>query len=260
MSDDDAAKEQPNTGTEATAKADRPQDSTAADVTAKVDATQPEATPPEATPPAEKRRGSWLPIAAAFSAGVLLVAAVTAIFVFWTQSDDRGKELDARDSATRAACDFGKAVGSYDAKNLDTYFKQVNDLSTGEWAQFFGGATDALKQAMVSVQARSKIDEIHCAWESGNDSEANVVVMITQEQTNAAVPQPDKITLPGVAHMQKKGDKWLVAKFDSPVTKSMGPAGPATPGDGQPAPAPGAGAQANQAPAPSDTPTPQPGR
>ncbi|MBF6328825.1 hypothetical protein [Nocardia transvalensis] len=296
MSDDDAAKDNPNTDAAATAKGDRPQDSTAADVTAKFDSEQPTAdadkadaakteavkpadetvkletaSPTQTAPPiaetnsAERpsKGGSgtpWVPIAAAFVAGVLLVAAVTAIVVFWKQADDRGNELDARDSATRAACDFGRAVGTYDSKNLDPYFKQVNDLSTGEWGQFFKDATDTLKQAMTSVQARSKLDEIHCAWESGNENEANVVVILTQEQTNAAVPQPDKLTLPGVVHLEKKDGKWLVSKFDSPVSKG-GPAGPIPGGEGQ-QPAPGTNPQSGQpepsAPAPPGT--TQPGR
>lgn len=237
MSDDDAAKENVTPDADATAKVERPQGSTDADAPAGAEsaAADSEKTVPVERPAPERGRTSWLPIAAAFAAGVLLVGAVTAVVVFWRQADDRGNQLDARDQSTRAACDFGKAVASYDAKNLDNYFKTVNDLSTGEWGQFFGGASSALKDAMVSVQARSKLDEIHCAWESGNDSEANVVLVITQEQTNSAVPQPNKLTIPGVAQLEKKNGKWLVAKFDSPVTKGMGPGAPAAPG----APAPG---------------------
>ncbi len=148
-------------------------------------------------------------------------------------------------------------MASYDAKDLNAYFTSVKDKSTGEWAKFWNDASDTLNKAMVSVQAKSKLDEIHCAWESGNDSQANVVLVITQEQTNQAVPQPDKLTIPGVAQMEKHDGKWLVAKFDSPVTKGMGPAAP---GPGAAQPAPGTSPQANggdQQPAPA--PAPQPG-
>ncbi|MFF0489091.1 hypothetical protein ACFYTQ_08700 [Nocardia sp. NPDC004068] len=272
MSDDDAAKDKTNTDAEATTKAAAesdaertakvPAQSEAAEPTVKLETAPPTqaeaaASEPKAEPAAEPKSGdgkrSWLPITAAFVAGVLLVAAVTAIVVFWKQAHDRKDELAARAAATRAACDFGNAVGAYDSKNLDDYFKRVNDLSTGEWAQFFGSATDALKQAMQSVQARSTVDEIHCAWESGNDSEANVVVMITQQQSNAATPQPQTVTLPGVAHMEKKDGRWLISKFDSPVSKGSGgaaaPGAPVAPGD----------AQQQSAPAPSPAPA-TPGR
>lgn len=205
------------------------------------------------SPPPSGKKTPWVPIISAFAAGVVLVAAITAVAAFWMKADDRQGQLDARDDSTRAACDFGKAVASYDAKDLGAYFKAVDEKSTGEWGKFFTDAQETLQQAMEKVQAKSKLDEIHCAWESGNDTEANVVLVITQEQTNQVVPQPSTMTIPGVAHMEKHDGQWLVAKFDSPVTKGMGgPAaaapgaaqpGPATPqaDGGQPAPAPGPG-------------------
>ncbi|WP_227979045.1 hypothetical protein [Nocardia spumae] len=281
MSDDDTAKDKANKDAESTERVDTTQDSTAADATVKFesdssvesasanDKAAADATvklPAAAAAPAAKRAEApaappppgkstpWVPIVSAFAAGVVLVAAVTAVVVFWMKADDREDQLAARDDSTRAACDFGKAVASYDSKDLDAYFKSVNDKSTGEWGKFFGDASDTLKKAMVSVQAKSKLDEIHCAWESGNDSQANVVLVITQEQTNQAVPQPDKLTIPGVAQMEKHDGKWLVAKFDSPVAKGMG----AAPGAGTPQAAPGTSPQANggdQQPAPA----PQPG-
>ncbi|MGW5513628.1 hypothetical protein [Nocardia africana] len=289
MSDDDTAKDKANNDAESTEKVDTTQDSTAADATVKfesdssvasakdadtakaaaadetvklrtADPAAADAPTVESAAPAPAGASSpgkstpWVPIVAAFAAGVLLVAAITAVVVFYLKADNREDQLAARDDSTKAACDFGKAVASYDSKDLDAYFKSVNDLSTGEWGKFFSGASDTLKQAMVSVQAKSKLDEIHCAWESGNDSQANVVLVITQEQTNQAVPQPDKLTIPGVAQMEKHDGKWLVAKFDSPVTKGMGPSGPA-PGAAQPAP--GTSPQANGGAQPA--PAPQPG-
>lgn len=289
MSDDDTAKDKANNDAESTEKVDAAQDSTAADATVKFEsdssvaadkgadaakaadadktvklqtaspaaadaATVKSAAPAPASAPSSGKSTPWVPIVSAFAAGVLLVAAVTAVVVFYLKADNREDQLAARDDSTKAACDFGKAVASYDSKDLDAYFKSVNDLSTGEWGKFFSGASDTLKQAMVSVQAKSKLDEIHCAWESGNDSQANVVLVITQEQTNQAVPQPDKLTIPGVAQMEKHDGKWLVAKFDSPVTKGMGPSGPA-PGAAQAAP--GTSPQANGGAQPA--PAPQPG-
>ncbi len=210
--------------------------------------------PAPASAPASGKNTPWVPIIAAFAAGVVLVAAVTTVVLFGMKASNRDQQLANRDDSTQAACDFGKAVASYDAKDLDAYFTSVKDKSTGEWAKFWGDASDTLKKAMVSVQAKSKLDEIHCAWESGNDNQANVVLVITQEQANQAVPQPDKITIPGVAQLEKHDGKWLVAKFDSPVTK--GGMGPGVPG-AAPA-APGAVPQAN-AGVPQPGPAPQPG-
>ncbi|MBO0855998.1 MAG: hypothetical protein J2P18_19785 [Nocardia sp.] len=293
MSDDDTAKDKANKEAAQTEKVEAAQDSTAADATGKVGSDSPgdetvkletgkveeaaastagaapkvaaddptvkmateqaAAAAPAGKPAGDTSGRSWALIGAAVAAGVVLVAAVVLAVVYGLMAGNRDDQLSARDDSTAAACDFGKAVATYDSDHLDDYFKKVNDLSTGEWGKFFGGATGTLKDAMVSVKAKSKLDEIHCAWESGSDSQANVVLVITQEQSNQAAPQADKLTIPGVASMEKHDGKWLVAKFDSPVTKGgMGPGGgAAAPGGAPGAPAPGA-------PAPG-APAPQPG-
>ncbi|RDI48263.1 hypothetical protein [Nocardia mexicana] len=280
MSEEDAARDEKNT--EAAAKADRPQDSTDADVTAesKSEATESKAAESEAADSkaeakaadektAEADAGdakaagdaptvkaatsaspgksggspSWLPITAAFAAGVLLVAAITAVVVFWMQASDRGDQLDARDESTKAACDFGRQVGTYDAKNFDDYVKRVKDRSTGDWANQFEAASSALKDITTQAQARSGIDEIHCAWESGDDSKATIIMLITQNQSKAATPQPQHMTIGVVATMEKKGDKWLASSFQSPMMNDMGPipapGGEQAPGGQAPAPQPG---------------------
>uniref|UniRef100_UPI000831C0BC hypothetical protein n=1 Tax=Nocardia crassostreae TaxID=53428 RepID=UPI000831C0BC len=194
----------------------------------------PKAAPAKAAKPvaagAAKPAFPLVPVIAAFAAGVVLVAAVATGVVLWKKGSDNQKELDARDGATAAACDFGKAVSNYDAKNLDDYFTRVKDLSTGQWLEFFGGASDALKEAMASVQAKSTLDEIHCAWESGSDDKAKVVLILTQVRSNGVTPTSDMLTVPGVADMVKENGKWKVANFDSPAMKGL------TGGGGTPAP------------------------
>ncbi|MCM6777022.1 hypothetical protein NDR87_24045 [Nocardia sp. CDC159] len=271
MSDDDAAKEKPNTEAEATAKADRPQDSTAADVTAEKSeqsaAAEPTvrvstAPPTQAEPkPAERekkeRSGSLLPVVAAFGAGVLLVAAITAIVVFWKQSDDRGQQLDDRDAAARAACDFGKQIGTYDAKTFDDYVKRVKDRSTGDWLTQFDAASSALRELTTQAQVRSTVDEIHCAWETGDDEKASVLLLITQNQSKAATPQPQHLTIGVVATMEKKDGKWLASSFKSPMMNDLGgPAGPVPGEPGTPAPQ----SEQSPTPAPNGPAGTQPGR
>ncbi|WP_282782554.1 hypothetical protein [Nocardia sp. CC201C] len=213
-------------------------------------------TPPP--PPREPQRpaatgggsgGGSLPLIAAFTAGVLLVAAIATGVWFFLQNRTHENELAARDEATAAACEFGKAVSSYDAANLGDYFDNVKSRSTGQWGQFFSGAADTLETAMKSVNARSTLDEIHCAYESGDENKASIVLIITQVRSNSVVPQPDMLTVPGVAEMEKKDGKWLVANFDSPTLKGLNPVAPTGPQPGQTEP---------EQPAP-DAETPAPG-
>ncbi|WP_156959472.1 hypothetical protein [Nocardia sp. BMG51109] len=310
MSDEDAAKDEPTTDAEAKADAPRPQDTTDADVTAKIEKGSTEAegksaeaesaesetvkfdtaksegvksgtgedetvklgtaqpTPAASGPagpafagsaePTERMhspqpgggRSNLWPIVAAFAAGVVLVAAVTAVVVFYLQASDRGGQLDARDEATAAACDFGRQVGTYDSKNFDDYVKRVKDRSTGDWANQFDAASSALKDITTQAQARSGIDEIHCAWESGDDSKATVIMLITQNQSKAATPQPQKMTIGVVATMENKDGKWLASSFQSPMMNDMG--------GGSTVPAPGVPSGAGEG-QPGEAPAPQPG-
>ncbi|MBU3060019.1 hypothetical protein KO481_00540 [Nocardia sp. NEAU-G5] len=184
------------------------------------------------------KRG-WVPIAGAFAAGVVVVAAAAAVTWFGLQDHDRGKQLSARDSAVAAACDFGRQVGTYESKNFDDYVKRVKDRSAGDWLTQFDGASTALKQITQQAQASSSVSEIHCAWESGGSDKASVVMLITQIQSKAATPQPQHLTIGVVASLEKKDGKWLVDNFQSPMTQDMQ----------NNAPAPGA----NTAPAPGDS-------
>ncbi|MFI6871096.1 hypothetical protein [Nocardia sp. NPDC050406] len=222
------------------------------DTAAQAEAEKPKAEEPKAkaaAAPAGASSGSSgstsLPIIGAFVAGVLLVAAIATGVWFFLQNRTHENELNARDEAKAAACEFGKAVSNYDSKNLEDYFKNVNSMSTGQWGQFFGGASDALKQAMQSVNARSTLDEIHCAYESGDEEKAKVVLIITQVRSNSVVQQPDMLTVSGVADLEKKDGKWLVANFDSPALKGLAPTG----GSGQPTEQP---APTTEAPAPGN--------
>jgi Mce-associated membrane protein len=196
-----------------------------------------------------------LPIAAAFVAGAVLVAAVATAVLLWRQDSDRGRQLDARDASTSAACDFGKQIGTYDAKNFDDYVQRVKVRSTGDWATQFDAAAAALKYVTTQAGASSTVGDIHCAWESGDLDNASIDLLITQIQTKAATPQPQRFPVWAVASMQKKDGKWLASDFKSPLLNEQGGSG-AAPGDQA---APGAGSQGAQPPADQLTPpTPAP--
>ncbi|MFE7744838.1 hypothetical protein [Nocardia sp. NPDC057455] len=204
---------------------------------------------PKAAAPARSEKSTSLPVVAAFVAGVLAVAAITAVVVFFMQGKDRGDKLDAIRDSTSAACTFGKDVSVYDySKNLDDYFTTVKDGSTGEFLKEFDDATKALKDAMVQAQVKSWADDVQCGYQSGDKTSAKVLVTLTQYRTNFTQANPERQFVVVIAQLQKSGDKWLVEKLDSPMLKG---AGTGLPG----APAPGGAPQQ----APSGQPAPQPG-
>ncbi|BDT93374.1 hypothetical protein IFM12275_33500 [Nocardia sputorum] len=206
---------------------------------------------PKAAGPAPSGKSTSLPLVAAFAAGVLAVAAITAVVVFFLQGSDRGDKLDAIRDSTDAACAFGKDVSVYDySKNLDDYFTTVKAGSTGEFLKEFDDATKALKDAMVQAQVKSWVDDVQCGYQAGDKTSAKVLVTLTQYRTNFTQTNPERQFVVVIAQLQKSGDKWLVEKLDSPMLKG---AGTGLPG----APAPGGTPAPQQAP--SGQPAPQPG-
>ncbi|WP_067677552.1 hypothetical protein [Nocardia miyunensis] len=201
------------------------------------------ATPPAQDAAAERKGNNWVPMVAAFAAGVVVVAAAAAVVVFWKQAGDRGDELDARNSAVAAACDFGHQVGTYDAKNFDDYITRVKERSSGDWLTQFDGASSALKQITQQAQARSTVGEIHCAYESGDSNKASVVMLITQNQSKAATPQPQPLTIGVVASLEKQNGKWMVDNFQSPMTNDLQAGNAQAPGADTQQQAPNGGAQ-----------------
>ncbi|CAM4512341.1 hypothetical protein NONI108955_39240 [Nocardia ninae] len=209
-----------------------------------------------ASGPAGAKRSASLPLIAAFAAGVLAVAAITAVVVFFLQGKDRGEKLDAIRDSTQAACTFGKDVSVYDyTKNLDDYFTKVKSGASGEFLKEFDDATKALKDAMVQAQVKSWVDDVQCGYQSGDKTEAKVLVTLTQYRTNFTQSTPERQFVVVIAQLTKSGDKWLVEKLDSPMLKGAGTGLPGAPG----APVPGEAPAPAPAPAPSGQPAPQPG-
>ncbi|MBF6213631.1 hypothetical protein IU433_12745 [Nocardia puris] len=209
---------------------------------------QPAAAP---APSANEGRSNLLPVIAAFVAGILLVAAVTAVVAFYMQAQQKKDELAAVREATAAGCAFGRTVSEYDyANNLQAYFDKVKNDSTGEFLQEFGDATTALADAMNQAQVKSWVDDVQCGYQSGDTSEAKVLVTLTQFRTNFSQPQPDRQFVVIIADMRHEDGRWKVAKLDSPMLRGMGTGLPGAPAE---TPAPG------EQPAPTEQPQQQPG-
>ncbi|WP_280244840.1 hypothetical protein, partial [Nocardia abscessus] len=178
---------------------------------------------PAAAAPAPSGKSTSLPLVAAFVAGVLAVAAITAVVVFFMQGKDRGDKLDAIRDSTSAACKFGKDVSVYDySKNLGDYFTTVKAGSTGEFLKEFDDATKALEDAMVQAQVKSWADDVQCGYQSGDKTSAKVLVTLTQYRTNFTQANPERQFVVVIAQLTKSGDKWLVEKLDSPMLKGAG--------------------------------------
>lgn len=192
-------------------------------------------------------RAPWAVVAAVTAVFVVLAAVGVAIGVLWWKLDDRDEQLASRDAATRAACDFGRTVGTYDAKSAQSYddwIARVRAQSTGDWLTMFDGSSSVLKDLSVSAQVHAVASEVHCAWESGDRGRAVVLLSITQTQSSATSPRPAKVSLSGDVTLIAQQGRWLVGTFTAPEDGAGLPgaggmgAAPAAPGGAAP-PAPG---------------------
>lgn len=155
--------------------------------------------------------------------GAVLIVAVIAVVAGWFLADSRGRELDDRAAATKAACDFGYAFTNFSADKMDDYLRQVSEASTGEWKRWVDESGPQLKQAVLAKKIRSTANDVQCGYKTGDDSSAEVVLVI--DQTFSSPDQPgatDRSTLAAVVDLQKSGDTWRVAKFDTPALTPLG--------------------------------------
>ncbi|WP_227997746.1 hypothetical protein [Nocardia australiensis] len=198
------------------------------EVTAKVTAPAADNAPDAAAAKADSAKRSFGPVTvlAAFVAGILLVAAVTAVVVFYLRAQDRGDKLDAQADASKAACEYGRLISTYSPETIDDYLTKVDGASTGEWKDTFSKLGQDLKGVVVDAKATSSTYDMQCGFQSGDAEHATVLVVIGQTTSNvntaAANKPPSHVELVVVAGLEKDGDKWLVNKFDLPILKQMG--------------------------------------
>lgn len=192
-------------------------DKGSADETAEADTDDKPAAP--AKPAAGKRsaltRGRVLFVAAA----VLLIAAMVAVGILAFQSTDRRQELDRRAAATKAACDFGHNFATYTGDKVDDYLTRLDQSATGEWKKLVAEIGPDLKARFAERQVSSSASDVQCGYESGSDNKARVVLIIDQSFTTADSATPGQVKVAANVDMEKVGDRWMVANFDTPMVQ-----------------------------------------
>ncbi|WP_040793084.1 hypothetical protein [Nocardia paucivorans] len=160
-------------------------------------------------------RGRLLTVVAA----VLLIAAMVAVGVFAFQAKDRREELDRRAAATKAACDFGHNFATYTGDRVDDYLSRLDQSATGEWKKLVSQIGPDLKARFAERQVSSSAGDVQCGYESGSDDKARVVLIIDQSFTTAGSATPGQVKVAANVDMEKVGDRWMVANFDTPMVQ-----------------------------------------
>ncbi|RJO76945.1 hypothetical protein D5S18_12110 [Nocardia panacis] len=167
-------------------------------------------------------------VIAAFVAGVLLVAAITAVVVFYRQAHDRDEQLAARDGALSAACALGRDISIYNYdSDIDGWFTRIKSQSTGEFLTQMDSADKYLKESMVRSKVRSTTDKVDCGYESGDKDSAQVIMSMIQTRSNFTDQGgADRALVVLNVTMRRVDGRWLADKMGSPLLSG----GPGMPG------------------------------
>lgn len=156
--------------------------------------------------------------ALAAAAAALLVGSLTASVALLVQHNSDSALLAAHEQAREAACRYAPTLADYDAKSLDTYFAAVAEGATGDWRTQFESTSAELREVLVAGEVVSRVEDVQCGLRNGDESSAEVVVVIGQTITSLGTqskPQPGQLAM--VMRLEKSGDQWLVNRVDSPL-------------------------------------------
>jgi Mce-associated membrane protein len=142
--------------------------------------------------------GRWGLISTAAAALVAVVASTCAVF-FGVKYYHQKQVDDARSAGRQFVCSFAKSLVSYDFNNLDQFFRNVLDETTGPLqADFQGTKAQDLKQRVVNSQTKSTANEANCGLLSGDDRKVVAVVTLTQNVTSANTQGQSVVMPPAV--------------------------------------------------------------
>ncbi|MFE2955548.1 hypothetical protein [Nocardia tengchongensis] len=155
----------------------------------------------------------------AVAASVVVAVASTIGAVHYYLRDAESHELDrSREAARRAACEYGTALATYKADDIDAYFGTVLARATGDWKKNFDSTSKDLREVLIQGKVESKAGEVRCAIESGTAHSATAVVIIDQTISSLGTQgQPRRGQLSITLSLEESGDRWLVNKVSSPL-------------------------------------------
>ncbi|BCK53789.1 serine/threonine-protein kinase [Nocardia wallacei] len=178
-------------------------------------------TPGPSAPPVPKRRRRGLFVAAML--GIVLVlggAATTVVLVLHNSSSKQHEQQaaeEAREASRKFACDFGRAMMTYDYKDLDSYKKSLDDGAAGDLQAQFDTTWSALRGAMVQSQVSSRASAAECYFKSGDATRAEITGLLTQTLhniTTGANPQTKQV--PVTLTVEYLDGRWQCTKLDTP--------------------------------------------
>ncbi|WP_433659553.1 hypothetical protein ACQPW1_44310 [Nocardia sp. CA-128927] len=152
------------------------------------------------------------------AAAVLLCAAVASSVVFYLQNKGNKAIIDANADARTAACKYAPILADYDAKKLDDYFAAVLDGATGDWKKQFDSTSKELREVLTQGEVVSKVNDVQCAIETGDETSAEAIVVIGQTITSMGTqgkPAPGQLSM--VMRLENVDGRWLVNKVNSPL-------------------------------------------
>lgn len=180
------------------------------------DAGAAEAAVPALVAPAADRSGRrvLLPVLAVL---VAVLAGLTAFLGVQAVRTDGPDPVDARRTqALASARESARLVFSYDYRRLAKDFAAGKAVTTGEFAKEYERTTTKLVEDVAPrYQAVVSADVSEASVVRASEDEVECLVFVNQSSTSSLATTPKITQSRLVMTLQRKGDRWLVAKIDA---------------------------------------------
>ncbi|MBJ8346495.1 hypothetical protein [Antrihabitans sp. YC2-6] len=228
----------------------------------------------DSTEPAAPTGARQAPVWAVAALGGVLVVLLIGMFINWNPwfgpekglpvfSGKAGRLLDDqqadKDAARDAGCDIATKLLTYDYNNVDEFFDNVRQVTTGTFGRGFAADSAALRDMFMQGQVTSRPENVECEVVMSGDETTRVLVTATQMSSSIDTQgkeQSEQAEL--YVDLEKVDGRWLAGDL-SPVKSASGQQPGGVPGS-QPGVDPNAGQQppaTEGQPAPGEAPAPE---
>jgi hypothetical protein len=179
-----------------------------------------------------------LGVAAAVLVGVVLVSVLG--YLYWSASD-RNNDLEGtvaasrqteqdRSAALTAATNFMTTANNIDYQNLDPWFKQMTDGSTGAFRDSYEPVKSGIGEVIKASQLKITGKVNQAAISTQTDNSIRVLALVDQTIQSVKLTQPTQVATAMYVDLMKVNGEWKVYGMNQGADQSLSAATPAAPG------------------------------
>lgn len=149
------------------------------------------------------------------AAGIAALIAGAATSVLLGSQVWHHRKVDlAGNQAQATATSYAETLTSVDSSQVDANFTRVLDGATGEFKDMYTQSSVQLRQLLIDNNATAHGTVVDSAIQSKSEDTVVVLLMVDQNVTNNALPDPRVDRSRMKLTMERDGDRWLASKVE----------------------------------------------